>query len=212
MPYYLVALFLSTFLVAQSAEVRVIHASPDTPAVDILVNGTRSTSFAGITFKRSTRYNFLQPGIYTFDVVPTNRSSPVLINSTLALRDVFTPYTIVAIDKMANIKGLVLTDAKEPPTDYQSQVRFVHASPDAPDVDVVIKGGPAIFKSIAFGSSSDYLQVVPGTYILDILVSGTNTVALEVPNVVLVSEASYSILAVGLVSNKSLDAVVYFDI
>jgi len=207
-----VAIFLSTVLLAQSFEVRVIHASPDTPAIDILVNGTRALSFADITFKGSTRYNFLQPATYTFDVVPTNKSSPVVVNTTLSLSGLFTPYTVAVIGKMAAIKPLVLTDAMEPPPDFQSQVRFVHASPDAPEVDIVVKGGGSIFKSIGFGSSSDYLQFVPGTYTFDILVSGTNTVALELPNVILISEATYSIFAVGLVANKTFDAVVYFDI
>jgi hypothetical protein len=59
-------------------------------------------------------------------------------------------------------------------------VRFIHLSPDAPAVDIAVKGGPILFKDIAFEKASTYLAVKPGAYDLEVRPTGTTTVALAV--------------------------------
>ena len=44
---------------------------------------------------------------------------------------------------LASIQPLVLEDDRG--TTGQAKVRFVHTSPDAPAVDVAVKGGPVLF-------------------------------------------------------------------
>ncbi|ELY44320.1 DUF4397 domain-containing protein [Natronorubrum sulfidifaciens] len=65
---------------------------------------------------------------------------------------------------------LLLVDAS--PDDVEegtSQVRVVHASPDAPTVDVrnAADGAP-LFEDVSFGEPSGYLPLEPGSYTVDI--------------------------------------------
>lgn len=41
---------------------------------------------------------------------------------------------------------------------------MVHASPDAPAVDVAVKGGPVLFAGLPFPRASAYASVPAGTY------------------------------------------------
>ena len=53
-----------------SARVRVIHASPDAPAVDVCVDG--AVAFAGAAFPGATDYAELAPGTYAVRVIPAD--------------------------------------------------------------------------------------------------------------------------------------------
>eukprot|EP01123_Difflugia_compressa_P010841 TRINITY_DN408_c0_g1_i2.p1 TRINITY_DN408_c0_g1~~TRINITY_DN408_c0_g1_i2.p1 ORF type:complete len:215 (-),score=45.98 TRINITY_DN408_c0_g1_i2:149-793(-) len=196
-----------------SAEVRVAHASPDAPAVDVLVNGTVVRELTKIAFEEVSRYIFLFPGGWHFQVVPTGLKTPVVLDVTLEL-NLLTPYTIVASNLLANIKPIILTDDLTIPSSGRAAVRFAHFSPDAPAVDVVVKGGATLFSNIAFGSATTYIQLNPGSYTLQVKISGTSTVALEVP-ATLQPERIYSIFAEGLVTSGGktpLKAIITLDL
>jgi hypothetical protein len=93
----------------------------------------------------------------------------------------------------------------------KAKVRFVHTSPDAPAVDVAVKGGPVLFSNVAFRQAGQYLSVDAGTYDLEVRLAGTMTVALNVPGVTLGVGKNYSIFAVGLVGNGTLAALPVVD-
>lgn len=187
------ALAGSAFAQAQ-ARVRVVHASPDAPAVDVLVND--AVAFSNAPFKGITDYAALNPATYNVKVVPTGATEPVVIGADLTLeaRD----YTVVAVGRLADIEPLVLVDNNSAPAAGKAHVRFVHASPDAPAVDIAVKGGPVLFSNIAFKGVGDYLPVDAGTYDLEVRLAGTDTVALSVPGVALNNGTVYTIFAMGL--------------
>jgi hypothetical protein len=55
------------------------------------------------------------------------------------------------------------------PTDGKARIRVVHASPDAPAVDVYAKGGKTpLIKGLKYGDTSDYLVLPPATYHLEL--------------------------------------------
>ena len=125
------------------------------------------------------------------------KTEPQVISATLPL-DAGKDYTVVALNTLANIEPLVLTDNNAAPAAGKAHVRFVHASPDAPAVDVAVKGGPVIFSNVAFKGVGDYTPVDAGTYNLEVRLAGTNTVALDVPNVTLSDGSVYTVFAMGL--------------
>jgi hypothetical protein len=180
------------------ARVRAVHASPDAPAVDILVND--GVAFANAPFKGITDYATLDSGTYNIKVVPTGATEPVVIEADLALEG--KDYTIVALGKLADIEPLVLIDNNSAPAAGKAHVRFVHASPDAPAVDIAVKGGPILFSNIAFKGIGDYLPVDAGTYDLEVRLAGTDTVALEVPGLALQAGTVYTVFAMGLAGGE----------
>ncbi len=76
-------------------------------------------------------------------------------------------------------------------------MRFVHLSEDAPEVDLAIKEGPTIFKSVGFKEDTDYVAVQPDTYDLEVCLAGTNTVVLSLQNLELEAGVVYTIFAEG---------------
>jgi len=190
------------------ARVRVVHASPDAPAVDVWVNG--DVAFSNAPFKGITDYASLDPASYQVQVTPTGASTPVVIDATLDLA-ADTDYTVVAVGQLANIEPLVLVDNNAAPAAGKAHVRFVHASPDAPAVDIAVKGGPVLFENVAFKGVGDYLPVDAGSYDLEVRLAGTTTVALEVPGVTLDDQTVYTVFAMGLAGDGTLAAVPSVD-
>lgn len=196
-------------MAANEARVRVVHASPDAPAVDILVNDGKA--FTNAPFKGITAYAALPAGSYAVKVVPTGATTPVVINATLDLK-ANTDYTVVAMGKLANIGPVVLTDNNATPAAGKAHVRIVHASPDAPAVDIALKGGAVLFKNLAFKAASEYLPVDAGTYDLEVRPTGTTTVALPLAGVKLEAGKVYTFFAMGLLAgNPALTVVPSVD-
>lgn len=199
----------STAFAESKARVRVVHASPDAPAVDVLVND--AAAFSNAPFKGITQYASLDPATYNVKVVPTGATTPVVIGADLTLEA--KDYTVVAVGKLANIEPLVLADNNSAPAAGKAHVRFVHASPDAPAVDIAVAGGgPVLFSNIAFKGVGDYLPVDAGTYDLEVRLAGSDTIALSVPGVQLNEGTVYTIFAMGLAGGTpALQAVPSVD-
>lgn len=207
------SLALATSALAQNgmARVRVVHASPDAPAVDVWVDG--SVAFSSAPFKGITDYASLSPATYNVQVTPTGATEPVVIDADLDLA-ANTDYTVVAVSLLADIEPLVLIDNNAAPAAGKAHVRFVHASPDAPAVDIAVaNGGPVLFANVPFKGVGDYLPVDAGTYDLEARIAGTETVALSVPGVTLNDGTVYTIFAMGLVEGEpTLTAVSSVDV
>jgi hypothetical protein len=199
---------------ASNANVRVIHASPDAPAVDVLVDD--AIAFENIAFTGITGYASLPSNTYNVKVVPTGQTEPVVIAADLLL-EAATTYSVLAVDTLANIEPLVLIDDNTLSPD-SARVRFVHASPDAPAVDIALAdGGAVLFGNIAFKGVGDYIEVPAGTYDLEARLAGTNTVVLDIPGVALTENRVYTAYAMGFVTPQffadvePLQAVVSID-
>jgi LPXTG-motif cell wall-anchored protein len=195
---------------AHEARVRVVHASPDAPAVDVWVNG--AVAFSNAPFQGITDYAKLEPGSYNVQVTPTGATEPIVIDANLDLATQ-TDYTVVAVGQLANIEPLVLIDNNGAPAAGKAHVRFVHASPDAPAVDIAVaNGGPVLFSNIPFKGVGDYLPVDAGSYDLEARIAGSDTVALSVPGVMLNEGTVYTIFAMGLAGGEpALTAVPSVD-
>jgi LPXTG-motif cell wall-anchored protein len=192
------------------ARVRVVHASPDAPAVDVWVNG--AVAFSNAPFTGITDYAKLEPDTYNVQVTPTGATEPVVIEADLTL-DTQTDYTVVAVGTLDEIEPLVLVDNNSAPAAGKAHVRFVHASPDAPAVDIAVaNGGPVLFANVEFKGVGDYLPVDAGTYDLEARLAGTETVALSVPGVALNEGTVYTVYAMGLAGGEpALQAVPSVD-
>jgi hypothetical protein len=192
------------------ARVRVVHASPDAPAVDVWVND--AVAFSNAPFTGITSYAALEAGTYTVKVVPTGATEPVVIEADLDLEGGM-DYTVVAVGELANIEPIVLLDDNSAPAPGNAHVRFMHASPDAPNVDVAVAdGGPILFSNVPFKQAFPYVPVGAGTYDLEVRIHDTGDVVLTVPGVSLADQTVYTIFAMGLAGGEpALRAVASAD-
>lgn len=179
------------------SRIRVFHASPDAPNVDVLVND--ELAFENVAFRQVTDYSMVEPGSYNIKVVPTGAAEPVVIDVNVDLAT-GTFYTIVAADILANITPLVVVDDVTRPNPGQARIRVVHAAPDAPAVDVAVTNGNVLFSGLEFTGISEYLTVEVGTYNLEIRQAGTDVVVLALPGVALDSGSVQTVYATGLLN------------
>jgi hypothetical protein len=207
----LLALSANVTPAADEARVRVVHASPDAPAVDILVDDSLR-AFSDVAFGDVTDYAEVPANVYNVKVPPAGgMADDAVIEADLNLF-FNTDYTVVALDFLDSISPIVLIDDNGSVPFRSSKIRFVHASPDAPAVDIKIIDGPFLFQDVAFTEYGDYVTIPSGIYSLEVRVAGTDTVALELPGVFFRRGATYSVFATGLVSGQpSLDVVLSED-
>lgn len=171
----LVAALAAPAAAQDDAFVRVVHASPDAPNVDIWVDG--EVVLRDVPFTAVSDYLALPAGTYNVQVTATGGTDPVIdADLTLAAG---TSYTVAATGVLAEITPVVLTDDRMPAAG-QSKLRVFHASPSAPDsVDVAVTGGPVLLEGLEYAASTGYLTVDPGTYALEIRAAGATDAALE---------------------------------
>jgi hypothetical protein len=193
--------------VAPTANIRVIHASPDAPAVDIKVDGERVIE--SLNFNEASGYASLPVGNYNIQVVPAGQDGPAVINAdvTLDAED----YSVLAINELASIAPLVVVDDNQ--LDDLAKISFIHASPDAPAVDIALaNGGPVLFGNVSFGEDAGIVSVPGGIYDLEARVAGTDTVALAVPGVNVTGNRTFTVVATGLLNGTpTLNAVALLD-
>ncbi len=190
---------------APTANVIIVHASPDAPEVDILVdNGAPAVQDLG--FPENTGYVALNSGTRNVKVNVAN-STTTVINADLNLSPNVN-YSVFAVNSVSNIEPLVLVDDLTTPASGKAHVRFVHLSPDAPAVDVALAGGGAVvFGNVAFKEFMGFTPLDAGTYNLEVRVAGTSTVALPLPGITLQAGKIYTVFAKGFLSGSGAQAL-----
>ena len=173
-PLTLVAALASPAAAQDESFVRVVHASPDAPNVDVWVDG--ETALTDVPFTAVSDYLELPAGDHNVQVTATGTTDAV-IDADLTL-EAGTSYTVAAIGPLAEISATVLTDDRVPASG-QSKLRVFHAAPSAPaSVDVAVTDGPVLVEGLAYPEATEYLTVDPGTYPLEIRAAGETEAAL----------------------------------
>lgn len=196
-----------------NANIRVVHASPDAPAVDVCADG--GVLFAGASFPAATPYESVPAATYDVSVIPAGAGCATMgvIEAMLPLT-AGTDTTVVALNTLANIEPLVLSDDNST-VHGSARVRFVHASPDAPTVDITLVDGTTLFDNVSFGGFGGYITVPAGTYDLQVRDETGSVVVLNLPGVQLDSETVYTVFAIGFLTPGSgepdLDAFITVD-
>ncbi|AEN89025.1 MULTISPECIES: DUF4397 domain-containing protein [Priestia] len=191
---------------AQNAEVRIVHASPDAPAVDIFVDDKALVE--GAKFKDVSNPLPLSAGSHKVEVyeAKTKGTKDSLIEATLVV-DGGKSYTVAAVNKAENLELQAFTNNKQG-MDGKASLRIAHLSPDAPAVNVGPKGAAPLFKDLSFKSISGYQVVNPGSYDLSVSTADGKEV-LSLPGTNLESGKNYTVLAVN--TADKLETIVLQD-
>ncbi len=141
--------------------VRVGHYSPDAPNVDVYVDGDRVVADLG--YREVTPYLEIEPGTYTVTVTAADDAETVAFEGDVEFGEAF--HTVAATGELEEntFQPRVLVDAGS------ALIRVVHASPDAPAVQITPEGADeALFPYIAPGTETDYVAVPAGAAALEI--------------------------------------------
>jgi hypothetical protein len=184
---------------------RAFHNSPDTPAVDIWVDG--EVVLQKVAYGDMSDYLALPTGDHVIEVkvFPSLANDPPALAATVAVGR--KPITLAAIGSLSGqgggLQAKLYSDGPRPWLGFFSRLRVAHTSPDAPPVDVQVKlfgDWITVIPSLAFGESAGYLPLPALRYDFRVVVAGTETVALDLPGTQLPGGAAVTVWAVNFVS------------
>ena len=196
---------MDCFEIKNNSLVRVFHAAPQAPNVDVYVND--QMVFSNLAFGDFTRYVYLDEGEYNVSVYLAGQKDRPVINQMVDVpsQQIF---TIAATGNLDNLGLLVIPDkvSKSPSQNYSS-VRVIHLSPNAPGVDILVDGD-TLFEDISFGEGTDYVDLNPGTYNVNVVLNTDKSVVLPL-KVTLNPDKIYTIYIIG--NPPTLQAVQVVD-
>ncbi|GKW47267.1 MULTISPECIES: DUF4397 domain-containing protein [unclassified Planococcus (in: firmicutes)] len=191
------------------AKVRVVHASPDAPAVDVYVNG--DLTLEDVPFKADSGYLDVPAGTHNVEVFAAGSEyaeGSAVLQADLTV-EAGKAYTVAAANTVDSLEFVVAEDSMSV-TEGKTKIRVGHLSPDAPAVDVGLIGGDAVFSGAEFPGITDYMELDAGTYDLEIrLPDGTQVLPLE--GTELKADTVYSVFAVNTADSLEVLALVDYE-
>ncbi|BCJ95960.1 hypothetical protein acsn021_35290 [Anaerocolumna cellulosilytica] len=198
-----------SYLQNRTGNLRVFHAVADAPNVDVYANDTLLVR--DLTYGEYTEYLPVPNNNYRITLYEAGtRDNPLVSNMFMVTDD--TMATIAAVGTLEDLGLLSIPDNMTNPSSGNAKVRFVHLSPDAPAVDITLQDGTVLLPDVSYKQMTQYIEVSPGDYTLEVRVAGTDVVALTVSDLDLEEDTLYSIYAIGLAEGTpELEAVLVID-
>ncbi|WP_409068618.1 DUF4397 domain-containing protein [Clostridium sp. FAM 1755] len=193
----------------EKSHLRILHASPDTPAVDIYINDKLISR--GLAYRSFTEYMPLESNDYNIKVFPAGKKDVAIIDE-----NVFIPpnsiYTIAITGLSQDISLFNILDKKLDNKDpNKAYVRSINLSPDAPNIDFYMND-KEIFNNVDYKNITDYTSVDPKNYTLNLKLANTEDTILTSPNANLKANKYYTVYIIGLTDGKpSLQVLIPLD-
>jgi hypothetical protein len=205
----------------ETAQLRVLHTSPDAPAVNVYLNNEVSPTVDTLNFGESSGFTELESDDYEIDVYGITASGADTMDAVISaelMLDEETRYTVVAVDTLADgdmdseadITAKVFTDTGELSDDSMVRVQVAHLTEGVPEVYVHVTGATDALSvntalgSISYLSGSDLLgpvEIDPGTYRIRVSTDAAgSTVAFDSGEIAL---SAGSDLFIGAIPNTS---------
>ncbi|EDS77486.1 conserved hypothetical protein [Clostridium botulinum C str. Eklund] len=189
--------------------IRLLHASPNAPAVDVYFNDQLITS--NLKYKDFTEYMSISPGLYNIKVFPHGKLSSPVIDTRMKI-PASKILTLAIANNLKDIQIIPYDEPKLPIPPGNAYVKFVHLSPGTPNVDITLPNGTILFKDVEFEEATDYIPLKVGTYTIEAKPTGSDKTILTVPNINLKPNRFYTIYAVGyLKGTPSIQVLIPLD-
>lgn len=178
------------------ATVRVLHAAPETPRLDVVVEGESRTL---LDYAEVSEPLQLESGEGRVQLVVQGETEALIDLDTVF--DPGTHYTVLAAGRSGEIIPILLIDDTVPADTGQTLIRLVHAAPTAGLVDIYVTepGSPLsaetpVLTSVAFGESSDYMVLESRTYQVRVTTADGSMLLIDLPLLVLSSRRVLTIV------------------
>jgi hypothetical protein len=186
---------------ATPGEVRVIHASPDAPSVDVIVNDDFANPLlSDVPYPVFSDYIAVPAGTYNVKVTPAGNPGVIVIDADLDI-EAGTQYSAYASSVLASIAPYVLVDDNRAVA-TEAKVRIVHLAPSAGLVDIYVTAPGAdittanpAFAGVDFAAETGYVSLAGGSYDVTVTAAGTKTVAIGPATVTLSDGSVYTAAA-----------------
>lgn len=189
----------------KDAFVRVVHASPDAPSVDVYLDGKQTVD--GAPFKAVTPFGEVPAGKHRVMVTAAGDKNAVVIDAEVDLK-AGTYYTVAAVGYLKNIKPKIFTSTGMNADPGRAEVNVYHLSPNGPRVDVVAPdmNNTKVVAGLAYGNKAT-VKVSPMAVNLNVVPAGKlEPVVKNLSGISVAGGKSYSVFALGLVGGSGESA------
>jgi hypothetical protein len=179
----------------EEAQIRVVHAVPGGPAVDVYAGD--QSAFSNVEFKTVTPYRVLGANLPEFKLLATGSAptaTPMAENREVIIDGRY--YTLIAIPK-ADGEGVEIKALRD---DHdgdatKARIRVVNAARGLDDLDVRIQGrDDDLFDDVDFSTEAGYKEVDPGTVTLVVTAEDSPKELLRISDVKLEAGKSLTIV------------------
>ena len=175
------------------AALNVMNASPGVISINFFLDN-QFVNGPAIPFMQQSGYVLTFAGTRKFDVT-RGGTTQGLATATLNLAKDNYYTAFFAGTNEAPIIVITQDDLSDPPAG-KAKIRFINLSPDAPALNLAIKGGNTLFTEVAFKSVSDFISVDPGSYNFEM--KWAENGQQDIPSATLTAGKVYTIWAKGL--------------
>ena len=191
---------------SSDACVRLVHAAPDAPPVDVYLNDAQIAQ--NLEFGTATEYVTVPSGAGR-GVRVTATGTPVeeaVIDASLDF-DPGQAYEILVTGGGDDLEATITGTDLRPLAQGQARLRVIHASPDAGAFDVGVAGSEEnLFEGVDFRDATDYIVLDAGDYALEVRPGGEDmTVALQT-DATFEEGVTYDLIAAGPSRRSDADA------
>jgi hypothetical protein len=189
-----------------NANVMVIHASPDAPAMDLYVNDVRKGT--PIAVLSNTSYLQIEEGNKTFKLTETNKLTPTFATASQNLRK-NAYYSLFVFNRAASTENVMVEDSLTNTTAGKAFLRFVHLSNNTPAVavtQVTSAGLVVITPFTAYKGHTLFKDINPGDLVLALQETNLNT-AYIAPSYNYVAGKFYTVIAQNLLTTQGTDSL-----
>ena len=186
------------------ATVRIIHASPDAPAVDVLVDG--QPLLENVAPDSASDYQAITPESHRIQVVPTGQTADSALVDEEIDAAPGAAYIVAVYGRLNDLQGAVVDVDLSEIEPGSARVRLINFSPDAGDVDLAETGGDVWFDDVALGEVTDYRDVTPGGISAD-LRGDEDRVLQTIPELGFADARAYDVVVMGQLADDSLSVV-----
>jgi hypothetical protein len=187
---------------SNEAAIRVVHTSPDVGTIDVWIDG--KATFNGMKLGTFTDATTVAAGSHDVAIVPKGGAlDTAVLKSTIELT-AGAAYEVAIVDTKDKLAIQLYSVDLSPVAEGVARTRFIHTSPDAPNIDAAIVDGPQLGSGLAFLDAGDNVDVNAGTHGVALTEAGTGTAVLTANGVPFNSDKVYDIFLIGRVADKNL--------
>jgi hypothetical protein len=186
------------------ATVRVVHASPGAPDVDVLLDG--QPILQGVPYGEASPYVAIIPAGHRFQIVPTGQTSDAAVFDQTLDAKPGQAYLLAVFGLLNDIGGDIYEVDLSEIEPGNARGRLINLSPDAGAVDIVQTGGDEWFSDVGLGDAADYRHLGPGTYSVD-LRGDDERVLKTIADVTFEETRVYDLIVLGQIADDSLEVL-----
>jgi hypothetical protein len=191
--------------VGTPANVRIVHDSPNAPAVSVIANNDVASPLVPSlayesAFPGLSTYASLPAATYAIAVTPASNPSDAVISASLALA-AGSVQSVYAVGLLANISALVTSD-DDRRLATQAKLRIIHGSPSAGPVDIYLTAPGAgiasatpAYANVAFKDDTGFVSYKAGSYDVTVTPTGSKTPAIGPATVTIKNAGIYTAVA-----------------